>query len=531
MKNKLLNFILIICMILSMMPISNVEAATKKNKTSLSSKSVTMTVGQKKTLKLKNYKKLSKKNIKKVKWSTSNKKVVTVKYSGKYRQEGKITAKKKGSAYIKVKYNGKTYSCKINVKAKKNTSNTEEPTTTENNDVTTEETKSTTEEQITSTEQPTTEEPTTEKPTTTEQPTTEQPTTEEPTKNNDYTDEELNNLSEGDHLEKKEYSLKLAEYKNDYAYDTYEDGQDRLSCEYSYTTNDGITYNKSYVTNRALPIKISFNINVKHSVTIASDGNPLFDKGKTWIYNNERTLVVNKNNLDDTEYNKYISSILFSAIDLKTGKEIDYPLANVIESKVIGNSTYFNFPKGYLYSVTLPNTICVMTKTSDSSTMSGSYKDSIYKFIVGNIEDIPTLNIPENLNVNVILTQKNGVKVDINEDNEPDYYVPLYSKSINLTTDMINTDFIYVDNWSNSQYVSFDTIDRDELSNIKYSKNSSGLGYVYYPNGFMNNFTETPKNMGISYSSKYEDLDNSCLTYKRLILDSFGYLHELIYNK
>ncbi len=49
-----------------------------------------------------------------IKWSTSNKKVATVKGKGK---KAVITAKSKGTAYIKIKlYNGKTATCKVKVK-------------------------------------------------------------------------------------------------------------------------------------------------------------------------------------------------------------------------------------------------------------------------------------------------------------------------------------------------------------------------------------------------------------------------------
>ena len=50
-----------------------------------------------------------------VKWSTSNKSIATV-------SKGKIVAKKAGSAVIKAKHNGKTYSCKVTVKSSFNPS-------------------------------------------------------------------------------------------------------------------------------------------------------------------------------------------------------------------------------------------------------------------------------------------------------------------------------------------------------------------------------------------------------------------------
>ncbi len=75
-------------------------------KVKLSKKTLTMTVGQKKTLKLKGTKK-------KVKWSTSKKSVATVS------KKGVVTAKKKGKAIITAKVGKKKYTCKVTVKAKK----------------------------------------------------------------------------------------------------------------------------------------------------------------------------------------------------------------------------------------------------------------------------------------------------------------------------------------------------------------------------------------------------------------------------
>ena len=81
-------------------------AKSKAKKPKLSKKSVTLYVKDKTTITLKNAK------ASKVKWSTSKKSVATVK-------KGKITAKKKGTAYIKAKYKGKTYKCKVTVKLRK----------------------------------------------------------------------------------------------------------------------------------------------------------------------------------------------------------------------------------------------------------------------------------------------------------------------------------------------------------------------------------------------------------------------------
>ena len=89
-----------------------VEAATK---TRLSATSIAMDAGAKTKIKLVKYKKLSKKQLKKVKWTSSNKKVATVKASGKYKQNAMITAKHSGKTTIKVIYNGKSYRCKVTV--------------------------------------------------------------------------------------------------------------------------------------------------------------------------------------------------------------------------------------------------------------------------------------------------------------------------------------------------------------------------------------------------------------------------------
>ena len=93
-----------------------------KSKVKLSSTKVSMTVKQKKPISLKGVK------GKKVKWSTSSKKVVTIKTSGKNKQKCTLTAKKSGNATIKANYRGKTYKCKVNVKAK--SISTSKPTTT-----------------------------------------------------------------------------------------------------------------------------------------------------------------------------------------------------------------------------------------------------------------------------------------------------------------------------------------------------------------------------------------------------------------
>lgn len=90
---------------------SQVTAKTKK-KPKLNKKSVTLTITNKNkspavTLKVKNA------GSKKASWKSSNKKVATIKVTGKY--NAKITAKKAGKANITCRVNGKKLVCKITV--------------------------------------------------------------------------------------------------------------------------------------------------------------------------------------------------------------------------------------------------------------------------------------------------------------------------------------------------------------------------------------------------------------------------------
>lgn len=85
-----------------MIPVTPVQAAKKIQ---LSKTKVSLEVGGKVTLKLKNA------TAADVKWSSSNKSIVTV------TSKGKVTAKKAGSATITAKYDGKKYTCKVTVKS------------------------------------------------------------------------------------------------------------------------------------------------------------------------------------------------------------------------------------------------------------------------------------------------------------------------------------------------------------------------------------------------------------------------------
>ena len=133
---RILSEMLVAVMLISLVPCQTQAATTKKTK--LNKTTLTMYVGQKKTLKLKNYTKLSTSKIKKVKWKSSNKNVATVTYKGTYRQKAVVTAKNAGKATIRVKYNGKVYKCKVTVKDTENTTDTTAQTTQSTEQTTTE---------------------------------------------------------------------------------------------------------------------------------------------------------------------------------------------------------------------------------------------------------------------------------------------------------------------------------------------------------------------------------------------------------
>ncbi len=106
---RLAVFIIIFALCLTSVQIPATQAAAKK--TSIAKKKLTMTVGQKKTLKLKN-------NKKKVKWTvTSGKK--NIKLSSKKKTGVKITAKKVGKSKVQAKIGKKKYTCKITIKKAK----------------------------------------------------------------------------------------------------------------------------------------------------------------------------------------------------------------------------------------------------------------------------------------------------------------------------------------------------------------------------------------------------------------------------
>ena len=111
MKNlrRIMSLLLVAVMVVGLLavPGGNVQAAMKK-KVQLNKKTVTLEVGKKVTLNLKNAPKK-----KKITWSSNNKKIATVS------KKGVVTAKKAGKANITAKVNGKKYVCKVTVKNKK----------------------------------------------------------------------------------------------------------------------------------------------------------------------------------------------------------------------------------------------------------------------------------------------------------------------------------------------------------------------------------------------------------------------------
>lgn len=104
-RRRLAYSILAALLFISFIFITTVPVHAAK-KVSLSAKTIVLVKGQKKTVKVRNTKK-------KPSWSSKNKKIATVKRTGKY--SASVTAKKKGSTYIYAKVNGKKYKCKVQV--------------------------------------------------------------------------------------------------------------------------------------------------------------------------------------------------------------------------------------------------------------------------------------------------------------------------------------------------------------------------------------------------------------------------------
>ena len=100
---RMVSLLLMFVMVCSLLtPIGEAQAATKK-KVAINKTTWTMIKGDTYQLKVSNVK------SSKVKWSTSNKKIVTVD------KKGKVTAKKKGTATVTAKVGKKSYKCKVTV--------------------------------------------------------------------------------------------------------------------------------------------------------------------------------------------------------------------------------------------------------------------------------------------------------------------------------------------------------------------------------------------------------------------------------
>mgnify|MGYP002626753167 CR=1 FL=1 len=112
---KKITVMMVVVMVLSMLVMPYKVEAAKKIK--LSKTKITLTVGSKTQLKLKNAPK-----GKTIKWTTNNKKIAAV------TQSGIVRAKKKGTAKITAKLSGKKYICKVTVKAKETSTTTEKTT-------------------------------------------------------------------------------------------------------------------------------------------------------------------------------------------------------------------------------------------------------------------------------------------------------------------------------------------------------------------------------------------------------------------
>ena len=114
MKNlsqKVLAAVMAVCIVMSFMPfIGMTSYAAASSKTKLNKKSVSLYVGKTSKLKVSG-------TSKTVKWTSSNKKVVAVKKTGK--RTALITAKKTGTAYITAKVGNKRIKCKVTVKKSK----------------------------------------------------------------------------------------------------------------------------------------------------------------------------------------------------------------------------------------------------------------------------------------------------------------------------------------------------------------------------------------------------------------------------
>lgn len=104
MKRKIISIVLAAALVLGIgVPMNDAKTATAAKAVKISAKKLTLPIGGKTKLKIKNTKK-------KVKWSSTKKKVATVS------KKGVVKAKKKGSTVIVAKIGKATYKCKVTVK-------------------------------------------------------------------------------------------------------------------------------------------------------------------------------------------------------------------------------------------------------------------------------------------------------------------------------------------------------------------------------------------------------------------------------
>lgn len=238
-------------------------------------------------------------------------------------------------------------------------------------------------------------------------------------------------------------TLKLDYSKNDYQYDTYIDGQDKFNFTWNMKLNTGDYRNlRKSTSSLGSQYNIGWDIDVKHSYTphyYMGDISNYGDTKKTWIYNTSRTLrLTNRNDSADatTKLNKYISNIKFEAQSIETGEYVTSPELNLIDYKALGIYAYFTFPEGYIYHVTLPESLIYGEGIagSNSSTITQLSYGITYHFIVGDIDKVKKLNIPEYININAVNKRLQGEDTD--NDHIFDTYVDCWDivSSLNLET-------------------------------------------------------------------------------------------------
>ncbi len=110
---RIIAFFLTFVMILTMFPVNDLSVSAAGKNPKLSKKSITLSVGKKKSIELKNVNG-------KVQWKVvSGKKNVSIKKSGKYKQTITVKAKKAGNAKIRATYQKKKYTLKVKIKKQK----------------------------------------------------------------------------------------------------------------------------------------------------------------------------------------------------------------------------------------------------------------------------------------------------------------------------------------------------------------------------------------------------------------------------